>query len=112
MTIYNVQKNCSPAAGYRPKEDIPFSDVHLTSLPRFDPAPDITYRASIFAPSEFQRIEASKHVAPQYHVAHTSEIWGRVPCHVNQDLLDACDFDKVIELFISTCESRIKLFGK
>jgi hypothetical protein len=33
-------------------------------------------------------------------------------CHVNQDLLDACDFDKVIELFISTCESRIKLFGK
>jgi hypothetical protein len=32
--------------------------------------------------------------------------------HVHQDLLDACCLDKVIELFISTCDSRIKLFGK
>ena len=29
--------------------------------------------------------------------------------HEHQDLLDACDIDE-IELFISTCESRIKLF--
>ena len=32
--------------------------------------------------------------------------------HVHKDLLDACDLDEVIELFINNCENRIKLFGK
>jgi hypothetical protein len=33
-------------------------------------------------------------------------------CHVHHDLLDACNLDELINLFITKCDSRHKIFGK
>ena len=126
MTIYNVQNFFCLRRAFVQRRIFLFSGVHYKR-----PYLVLTVANNVFISHGFNPPRTSP-IAPRFSrlrsfsvlrrlktwlrstmsVAHTSEICGRVLCHVNQDLLDACDFDNVIELFISTCDSRIKLLGK